>query len=74
MINLINNDTVVLDRTKTDKPRNITRGNIVTIPESSYQALSDEVKKNGTIYLTYNDDDLAVGESVSTLDDSLPPV
>lgn len=74
MINLINNDTVVLDRTKTDKPRNITRGNIVTIPESSYQALSDEVKNNGTTYLTYNDDDLTAGESVSTLDDSLPPV
>ena len=74
MINLINNDTVVLDRTKTDKPRNITRGNIVTIPESSYQALSDEVKNNGTTYLTYNDDDLTDGESVSTLDDSLPPV
>ena len=74
MINLINNDTVVLDRTKTDKPRNITRGNIVTLPESAYQALSDEVKNNGTTYLTYNDDDLTAGESVSTLDDSLPPV
>lgn len=74
MINLINNDTVVLDRTKTDKPRKITRDNIVTIPESSYQKLSDEVKNNGTIYLTYSDDDLTAGESVSTLDDSLPPV
>jgi hypothetical protein len=74
MINLINNDTVVLDRTKTDKPRKITRDNIVTLPESSYQKLSDEVKNNGTIYLTYNDDDLTAGESVSALDDSLPPV
>lgn len=74
MINLINNDTVILDRTKTDKPRKITRDNIVTIPESSYQKLSDEVKNNGTIYLTYNDSDLTAGESVSTLDDSLPPV
>lgn len=74
MINLINNDTVVLDRTKTDKPRNITRGNIVTLPESAYQQLSDEVKNNGTTYLTYNDDDLTAGESISTLDDSLPPV
>lgn len=74
MIKLIDNDTVILDRTKTGKPRNINRDNIVTLPESSYQKLSDEVKNNGTTYLTYNDDDLTAGESVSTLDDSLPPV
>jgi hypothetical protein len=74
MINLINNDAVVLDRTKTDRPRNITRDNIVTIPESAYQQLSDEVKNNGTTYLTYNDDDLTAGESIPALDDSLPPV
>lgn len=74
MIKRIDNDTVILDRTKTDKTRNINRDNIVTIPEGAYQKLSDEVKNNGTIYLTYNDDDLTAGESVSTLDDSLPPV
>jgi hypothetical protein len=74
MINLINNDAVVLDRTKTDRPRNITRDNIVTLPESAYQQLSDEVKNNGTTYLTYNDSDLTAGESIPALDDSLPPV
>ena len=46
---------MILDRTKMGETLKSYSGLIVTLPESAYQQLSEEVKTNGTTYLTYND-------------------
>lgn len=74
MIIPIDNETIILDRTLVNQKGKKTNNSIVTLPESAYQKLSEDTKNNGAVYLTYNDSDLTAGESIPTLDDSLPPV
>lgn len=57
MIKIIDNENMILDRTKVSETHKSYNGSIVTLPESAYQQLSEEVKNNGVTYLTYNDEE-----------------